>query len=314
MISRISVKSTGGFVGILLVFIVVLSITAAIDRQARACPPTVRVSGDRALVAEVTPVLLERGIATTSSDCPEVAITVERRGRTMVVATSSVDHQVTERVVTDSRTAATVIESWVRTDVEAPLLERRRLDVDDDEQPGLTPSVLAATARPPKPGLPLFTLVETGVGSDRTTWFGVALGGCVRLGPLCAGGRLRLSTVAGGPGEWRQEMDRQAVETLVGVDVPMRVGRVTLSPGIAAGVGWIHTQEETSARGQDTTGVRAESHLALSYPLGGRISVEGALSLEVGQTVHVETASTEALPSDPRALVRAGLGLRFEGP
>jgi hypothetical protein len=312
MISSISAKSTGGFVRILLVFIVVLTISIGLDRRARACPPTVRLSGDRALVAEVTPVLLDRGIATTSRDCPEVAITLERRGRTAVVATSSVDHQVTEWVVTDARTAATVIESWVRTDVEAPLLERRRLD--DDEQPGLTPSVLEAAARAPKPSLPLFTLVETGVGSDRTTWFGVALGACVRLGPLCAGGRLRLAAVTGGPGEWQQEMDRQAVETLVGVDAPVRRGRVTLSPGIAVGVGWIRTEEESANRGQATTGLRAETHLALSFPLGGRVALEGALSLEVGQTLDAEAPSTEALPADPRALVRAGVGLRFEGP
>jgi hypothetical protein len=299
-------------VRILLAFMVVLSISIGLDRQARACPPTVRLSGDRALVAEVTSVLLERGIATTSRDCPEVAITVERRGRAAVVATSSVDHEVTERVVTNARTAATVIESWVRTDVEAPLLVRRKLD--DDEQPGLTPSVRAAATRAPKPDIPLFTLVETGVGSDRTTWFGVALGACVRLGPLCAGGRLRLAAVTGGPGAWRQEIDRQAVETLVGVDVPVRRGRVTVSPGLGLGVGWIRTEEEVAGRGRASTGLRAETHLALSYRLGGRVALEGALSLEVGQTVDADVPPSERLPADPRALVRAGVGLRFEGP
>jgi hypothetical protein len=222
------------------------------------------------------------------------------------------DHLV-ERAVTDARTAATVIESWVRTDVQAPLLARHQID---DAGPGdLVPraAVVVAPSAPPARGVQLFAAGETALASDSSTWLGVELGACVMLGPVCASARARFASVAQGPERWQRDLERHGVELLLGADLPRRIGRAVLSPGLAVGVGWIHTHEEGSPRRESIGGLRVQGRLALSYPMTRRLAAELALSFEVTETEHVETSSPEPLPPEPRWLGRLGAGIRFEG-
>ena len=52
------------------------------------------------------------------------------------------------------------------------------------------------------------------------------------LGPVCAGARARFAVVADQPG--RRTSDRHGFEVLLGADLPLRVGLVTVSPGVWA--------------------------------------------------------------------------------
>jgi hypothetical protein len=230
---------------------------------------------------------------------------LEKKGRATVVSSQLADALPIAREVTDVRTAATVIESWVRSDVEAPLLERRT--ADDAE----LPDALVAVGRPaPRSTLQFFTTAETGVASDHTDWVGLQIGACLRAGPTCLGARVRVSTVTDGPGKWESAMDRQTVSALANLDLPLPLGPFTVSPGIGLGFGRTHTRQEGSADSKRTLSLRGESHVSLSLPVSDTLSVEALLSLELADALDVDTTST-ALPDDPTLLARVGVGVRF---
>ncbi len=278
-------------------------------RPARACSPAVRLGGDATLVAAVAPVLVERGITTADDACPALPVELQRRGAMTVVSTSGA--QGTERVVSDVRTAATVIESWVRTDVDAPLLLRRQRE--DAELGTAPPGLVTFYGPPPTRDVQVFTSVERSLASDGTGWVGIDLGACVMLGPLCASAMARVGVVTDGPGRWEHELERRAVEVLLGADLPLHLGRFGLSPGLAVGVGWMHTNDDTLNTDEETGGLRAEGRVALSYPFGSHLVGELALSVEVTQATHLENASPMPLPDEPRFFSRLGAGVRFEG-
>jgi hypothetical protein len=282
---------------------------AAVASPVSACPAAVRLLGDQALIADVTSSLSARGIATSGGECPALSVTLERRGQRTLLSAAPDGDRVETVEVAEVRTAATVIESWVRTDVEEPLLARRR--ADDRETPeGL---VAAAPARE-GPGVQILTLAETGFANDHTTWVGALVGACMTVGRVCLGGRARFATVAEGPGEWETAVDREAVDALADVEVPLRLGRLTLAPGLGLGLGWIHTHEGTSADARHSVGARLETHLALTIPLSHGTALEAAASLELAHSLIDETDAHEELPTDPGLLAHLGLGLRFGGP
>jgi hypothetical protein len=278
-------------------------------RASGACPPVVWLEGDKALVAEVTPVLAERGISGASGACPALAVTLEKRGRVALVWASAVGEQ-GAREVTDVRTAATVIESWVRTDVEEPLLARHA-PADDSETPAV---LIAAPPAAPPPNLRFATFGELGYGSDRAVTGGFAVRACTMVGRVCVGGRARFATVVDGPAIWEAQLDREAVDALADVDLPLRVGSVTLSPGLGVGLGWVHTHEEDGSDAKQTAGLRGELRLTFSVPVARSLAIESVVALDLGQTIVTEAESRERLPNDPRALGHLGLGLVFGGP
>jgi hypothetical protein len=299
-------------------------------RTTRSCPPAARLTGDAELIDAVAAVLAERGVAPAEGgECPSIDVDLRREGTAMIVSAGPGDGPPVRRAVSDVRTAATVIESWVRTDVEAPLLAGPAsaaawaASEPDAAAPAsaraavgsLAPTVAAVAAGAPDARrVQVFTIAETSLASDRTSWVGAQIGACVMLGPLCASARARFATVAGGPGPWQSSLDRRGVELLLGADLPLRLGAATLSPGAALGVGWIHTHEEAARHVEgETGGLRAEAHLALSFPIRSRLAVELALSLDVTQATHVETSLPEVLPDEPRLLGRLGAGVRFGG-
>jgi hypothetical protein len=278
----------------------------------------VLLGGDAELVADVTSLLASRGISADAGGCPALAVSVERKGRATVVSQGANGDPRESREVTDVRTAATVIESWVRRpDLEAPLLARRPAAPSAQGRDGEAPDRLVVTAPPAtaRRGLQLFTFAETGLASDRTTWAGMQVGACSLLGPVCLGGRARLATVVDGPDEWEGTMGREGVDALVDADVPAHAGLVAASWGLGVGLGWTRTHEEQRPPdSQERLGLRAEAHAGLSIPLARRLSIESTVALSLGGTVQSLTATNERLPADPRIVGRFGLGLRFGGP
>jgi len=262
-------------------------VLALCARGALACPPAAAVDGDAALAREIADALALRGVGAASPRCPAAVAHVERRGERIVVRIASV-----ERDVSTPATAATVIESFARSDLTAPLLRA--------PAPPQPPAPKPAVQR----GVQLFAAAETARGSDATSWFGAELGACITLGRVCAGARMRLAGLADG------ETFRHAHELLLGVDLP--VGGVW-SLGVALGMGEIHTRMIGSDDARETAGPRADLHATVSIPIGRRTAFDLAVAAELVGARRVEGGSALSLPDEPRALVRLGAGIRFGG-
>jgi hypothetical protein len=199
-----------------------------------------------------------------------------------------------EREVSTPATAATVIESFARSDLAAPLLRAR------EPAPAPAPAPRPAVQR----GVQLFAAAETARGSDATSWFGAQLGACITLGHVCAGARMRLAGLADA------ETFRHAHELLLGVDLPLSDA---WSLGVALGMGEIRTRMIGTDDARETAGPRADLHATVSLPIGRRTAVDLALATELVGARRVEGGSARSLPDEPRALVRLGAGIRFGG-
>lgn len=285
---------------------------------AESCPAGVELSGDAGAIAAVGELLAARGVALAATECGAVRARIEPREGQLAIEVEEVDGTRVERVAGEARTAATVIESFTRIDVGDPLLASRAVPSAppakvEERAPSPPPTMLRAAR-----GVHLLSAIETSYASDRTSWFGAHIGACVMLGPVCAAARLRLSGVTDGPGVWKGDVDRRSVELLVGIDLPFALGRWTLSPGIALGIGQLHTRGESRGMRADTGRACADLHVALSIPLTRRLALDVFAAADLMQETRVAPEelmdqAPEGLPDEPRFLVRAGVGLRFGG-
>jgi len=279
---------------------------------AHACPPSVALTGDDALVQTIRDLLAARGIAAPTTRCPAVRARIERRGAQLVVDGDGPDGAPIERSVDEPATAASVIESWARSDVAAPLLAIRAVPVL---------VVNAETAPAPRPaarGIQLFAAAETSFASDGTTWQGLELGACIMIGPICVATRLRGGKMISQP-ERLAAFARHGVEVYLGIDVPIVVGRARLTPGFAAGYGGVFTRLKTDEEkvGIEVHGPRAEVHAVLSVPLTSHIALDLSAAGTLTQAAEVENSRpgtpdpAVVFPDEPRALVRFAIGVRY---
>jgi len=274
--------------------------------------PCVALSGDEALVTAVHDLLATRGID-VSATCHEMHASLTRRGDAFVVGIDAPDGLPVERTVNEVGTAATVIESWVRTDVAAPLLETHIVPREIDP---LLPPPPVVKLPPTKHVVHLFAAAETSLGSDRTEWYGAQAGACVMLGPICAAARMRVASVGEGPGHWGGNLQREGVEILIGVDLPFKLHRFTLTPGFGTGFGATHTHVEGLMHiGSESSGLRADAHITFSFPITRHVAIDLSLTGNLTQESDIESsdAPTVRLPDEPRALIRIGAGVRYLG-
>ncbi|HEU4733303.1 MAG TPA: hypothetical protein VFT22_35670 [Kofleriaceae bacterium] len=291
--------------------------------RAEPCPPAVVLAGDEAVVAPVRAQLGAHGIADETARCPGLHARVERRGPLLVVGIEGPDGAPIEREVREAATAATVIESWARSDVAAPLLAARELP-EADEAAAIGAPVVAASSRAEQPGPPgasgiqLFGAEETSVASDRTVWQGLSLGACVMLGPVCAAARVHGGKVISKPSSW-EGLRRKGAEVYAGIDIPIALGRTRLTPGFAAGYGMIltHRGSDGDRMGVEISGPRAEAHAAFSLPLSAHIAIDLVLTATLTQATEIESHGQQTFdptiefPSEPRAFVRFAVGVRY---
>ena len=275
---------------------------AAHGGSALACPPAVTLTGDDELVGAIHDQLAARGIDIAGRGCGELRAQISRRDGAIVVAIGDV-----ERTVHEPATAATVIESFTRDDIAASLLASREVP----REPTPVAPIATPRTRPPARGVQLFFAAETSIGSDRTNWMGAQIGACVMLGPVCAAARLRIAELVNGAGIWEGTLDRRGSEVLLGIDVPFAIRPGTLAFGFAAGLGAMHTRDETTGTEGRTGGLRADVHATLSIPINRRLALDLGATIDFTQETHVE--SEMRLPADPTALLRFGLGLRYGG-
>lgn len=303
---------------------ITLAVICAARHASAACRPGVRLDGDAALVGTVGAALGERGIATDADDaaCAPARVTLQRRDDRIAVSIAGPREPAIAREVSDARTATTVIESWVRRDVEEPLLASRTVAMAVPRPPAIAappgpppPPTTATTAAPPPNndrGLQLFALAERSLASDGTAWMGLQVGACVALGPFCLGGRARFS-MAAGPQLRQDGLERHSFELVFDGDLPVHFGRATLSPGLGIGIGSVHTRQEGSDQSASTGGPHAEAHVSLLYGLRRHLALEVAAAVDVTETTHVESSSAFVLPDEPQFFARFGAGVRFGG-
>jgi hypothetical protein len=294
----------------LLAFVIA---TAQVAR-AGACPPAVALTGDDALVTPIRQLLDARGITDATPPCPAVRARVERRGSLLVVGTDGPGGAPIVRSVTAAATAATVIESWARTDASAPLLAIRAVPaIEDAGEP-----VPVVASPPAARGIQLFAALETSVASDHTVWQGMQLEACIMLGPICAAARLHVGKVISQPASWAG-FERVGGEAYIGVDVPLAIGVARLTPGFAAGYGamFTHRKSDREKVGIETSGPRAEAHAAFSFPITAHLALDFVATAALTEAARTETRGGDLLdptivfPDEPRALLRLALGVRY---
>ncbi len=274
--------------------------TMVVAVRAAGAAPCVELRGDPGLVRDVGELLVKRGVELGA--CPELQVSVSRSADGIVVANDG-----TERRVSEPISAAIVLESWARSDVAEPLLAAHRLVLDEG------PAITSAAARPAPRRVQVFAAVEDSLANDRTDWTGVGASACMMVGRICVAGRARYAKVVDGPGPWQHELDRTGSELLVGGDVPLHVGRATVSPGFGGGVGVVDTRsdERGDSMHSTTPGLRADAHAALSYPLGNRLSLDLTFAVDMTEATHFQSMPAFALPNEPWVLARVGAGLRY---
>jgi len=290
---------------------------------ASPCATAAALVGDPDLVAGVEAFLARAGDRADPTGCGPVTVRIARRGARIVLQREdATGAAVEEREVSEPATAATVIDSWMRRDLERPLLA---VHAQVELPPAASPMALAPAVRTDtgvevaapaaaRRSLQVFAAGEASFADDRTSWLGVVAGLCIQLGAVCASARVRIAAVNRGPGMWGLA-ERHGEDVLLGGDVPFHLGSSTFSFGFGAGLGAVHTglKTPTVMAGSQTFGLRADVHLGWTLPIGHGLAVELSTSLDAAQVTDVESSSGDGNPlaDEPRVLGRVGVGLRY---
>lgn len=257
------------------------------------CLPAVQIEGDAALWQPIAAELRRRGIAHEPQEgCPLTAIQLKRRDGQIALSMLG-EARRAQRLVADVPTAIAVIESWVRSDLSAPLL------FAPPQQPAIAPAAAIAPLPAPPPRPPsVWIALQLAAGTDLggTPWLGAGLRACGRIGWLCLGAAWQ--TLAG----LVRADDLRRVETALWgtASLALRRGRLTFAPGLGLGVGWTRTAgavviPDDSGHGTsgsddavagsfeasaDSGGLRGELRLELAVALGRGFALSAAAATE----------------------------------
>lgn len=310
------------------------------------CSPAAIVSGDQALITEVEDALLADGIdVAPPASCPSVSASLRTKEGNVLVEVTDASGRASQRIVANAGEAATVIESWARSDLDNDLLAGFTIEVPvppPAPPPPPPPPVDPSAAQPVAEHAPSrrVALVATPAEADahaaapahapRSTtrgsratvalggdvaideqtsaWFGTSLDACARIGWSCIGvlGHLRTSL----------DGSRDDASALAAIHLSIRIGRFSVIPGIAVGAGRGASDQMTgNGNGdQQSSGwaLRAEAGATLSYPLRRWLALDATLAADGAPIASGQTQDGES--PVPLAFVRFGLGVRVEGP
>lgn len=285
------------------------------------CRPAASVGGEPAVVAAAVSELVKRGIDVgPTPGCPAVHVVVAREDDLLAVDIIDPAGRTSHRTVANVGEAASVIDSWIRSD--ADLLAGFEVAA-----PVIPP---ALEARPPTAAAARGDLVsrvaiappERGRSRDRitasiagelaidgaaTSWTGVVADVCGKFGPTCIG--------LGGA--YRITSDRllSDVSLLAGVEVPVAIGSVVLSPRLAAGLGAALIAPSIMSESPNTQlGARADAGVVASFPLGRHVFLEVAAGVLVLPLAHTGQQEGAAANSGPNVLFHASAGLQLGAP
>lgn len=280
---------------------VALAALACLSREAMAeCRPTAVPYGEPTLVRLLGERLAANGIATTAaSGCPMARVRVEQRGEQIHVEVTDSFGRTGTREVHDVATAATIVESWTSQEID-----------DGSMPPEAVTKMTPATSSTWRHGIT--AAFESSAGGDRSIWLGVAVSGCVRLGPACAGAIVRgtQDTTAGTSGA-AIDHDTKQFAALATVGLPRHVGGFVVTPGVGIGYGWLEvTEHHHDAHAMlfevqfPSHALLADVHVSAARSLGRHISLY--LDLR-GDTALTRTS----LPYGAASFVRASFGVRL---
>jgi hypothetical protein len=292
---------------------------AVASASATPCPARAALEGNPALTAPIARGLRARGVALAS----ELAC----GGRTVRAVVSSaapargyklhIDDgfgRVSDRLVVETETAVSLIESWV-VDEDADLLA-----VTPTPAPAAA-AVAVATAPSPAPpaAAPFFVFGGPAAtfGTDRSVWGAAILGGCGRVGPLCVGARTSVARDLSLAGESADAgTHRTGAELLATASLPLERGRLFALPSVGVGAGWMRTaidaEDNSPGATVDTFGLRAGVSLLTAVKLSDRV----ALALDVGATAapgarppspEDSMSTAPSLPGEPSATFHVAL-------
>jgi hypothetical protein len=303
-----------------------------------SCGIAVRLEGEPDLVSEVSAQLALRGIDVAPPiECEGARARLVREGDRLRLEVAS-HGQVSRRPVGTVTLAAVLIETWVRTDLEGPLLAPPVLPLVTVPRD----STISTVAPAPEPVRSVGQLEVEGEGTAGASdeGFGLFVAGCVRYRRAClgAGGRVIQMTTSLGGGS---STDRNGAEGLAFVSLPWRRGSWALSPSLGAGVGWLHSYSPSggatlsgacvgsscsftpAAPSFDVSdvGLRLEAALSGALFVGESWALQTRLAVSVAPGAHAapligEPLQSEAsiLAGEPVWLARLGLGVEWGSP
>lgn len=308
----------------LVTAVVLFCVTAGV-RSARAddaCAPAVQVTGDRALARELTADLGRRGIGASAADaCPRMTATVAQPGELLHVTVTDEYGRSRAWDVRDVATAGALIESWTRREVdEIDELDLGPAAPSDAAPSDAAPTTIAAMVPALSP-VATDTTTPAPVAVSRTragvalafesatagdsAWFGGAVGGCIHVGIVCAGGRGRVAHSA------PEHHDFTSLDLLATVELPIARAGFVLAPAATLGVCWTRaTTDDPHAvdPSMDVGGVRAGAQVAVARAISGAVAIEALFAFDAAVL-----GMSDAPAALPRGLGRIGLGLRYGG-
>lgn len=308
-----------------------IAAVALIARPAAAepCTAAAKVSGPAELVTPVVALLRERGVDVTDgadgASCAAVTAEVARRADERVVVTAvDADGRQFERVADDVEAVATAIEAWARRDLTEPLLAarsvRERPQLNDREAPPAV-TIEDESAEPPpyRPALWLAAGVQSGLGSDGSVWNGARILGCYPIGAACIGGLVQYAYDTRRPGGSAvPSTEREVVGIYATIAVPLRRGRLALSPGAGIGPSWVLAEldiGEENDIGEVTSSPAARANVSAS------VRVKDAWCLHIDVAADFAPLARDVLGTAELPLAGAvklqtwvGLGFGYGGP
>ncbi len=292
--------------------------------QAATCRPAVTLEGEAELVGSVAQALQQRGIDTVAGPgCPLLRARVERRGSWLSVSISEeVRHA--ERLLASAEGAATLIESFARSDISAPLLLGHPVAGMEKSPapPAVAPLLAVSPPAAPSPGAVRYTaglLLEAAGGNDGSFWLGASVHLCARIGRFCLGALARVAAQVPELISGFDQILRLSTEALLLAELPLRLGRVTLLPGLGFGVGWLYSGASVSGVA-NSGGLRAEARLVAGVPLHRGLTLDLGLVLSGAFPGNNNFATDPGdpdhdhgvlLPAAPFGFLRGVVGLSF---
>ena len=279
------------------------------------------------MTQRIRELLQARGIDTAPPATCQVTEADVETGRDGVLLTLRLeDGQTVERRVATARAAATVIESWLGGDVALePPDDARTSRVDRHTTAATTaprhptPAPKAAPAPPPpRAAASVRGAATAGIDAAGATWAVLQLGVCVMFDPLCIGMSMRglLDTKQSGPSA-RLHSARAGIDLLATVGWPVELGRLTLTPLLGLGAGWLRSSYDADTPTEDRIdvdlgGIRTTGGLLLGLP-GRRLNLEFGLFADASPTAAPKsfTEDGQRIAGQPKLTVRLGVGARW---
>jgi hypothetical protein len=309
---------------------------AAAEASEAGCRPLVQLTARDPVRAELTLALAERGIemapSRTEARCGVVRADVEEKGDGFVVRIADAYGRLDTRTVSRSETAASLIESWVRSDLNAIALASNETAGPDPARVPLRapqdPPASEATAKlsPEPTARPLVRLAaaaEAYLDNDAQLWAGASATAWFRAGSVYVGPTARFLVLSRKDDDSSFEPNGKMIELLMSAEMPIAIGPATIRPGAGLGGAWSSLSWEPSEEAPNSTehrvarrGIAPHANVHLSATVAASEGVAIGLGLVADLAPFASPQAVVngfVLPADPLYFVGLALSVSWEG-